>query len=618
MSVADPVLPADSRQILHLLWYPSAPKRIVEKCAGRSLLEGWSAWQKHLASRKRPLAPPFLTGKELPLLWGWNQISEFGYRIEDLCLESDDSSPSNAPLQADGDVIEGALTQLARAYALPQLAQRLSAESWWDMVAQLHDVAQRAEHLRVDLQSEPDELVRHQLLAGELPLALRYLFPELSTLRELHEPARAAFSEALLEWTDGQGLPHGRLLSVLGPLWACWTRARWMGERLKGGPWSREAEIQYQWLVRHAIRLTDSEGRFMLRERDDSAADEIAVDGDQRAWPKELYKTAMALVGDRLDYAAAVSALPKGALGRRVTKKFVDGKLPQVSLNSEWSGVGVLASDWSRSAVRVAAAWAESPMKIELAIGAQRLLAGDWTFRTTCDGEHVALAGEWEQSCWQSDKKCDYLELGVELSHGLRLERQLLLARKEGVVFLSDVVLSADGTPRRIVHTVELPISPNATWQPEAETRDGMLVGGTQRAAVLPLALSEWRSDPRGGRLEAAHDKLMLTQETMGRALYCPLLFDLNPGRTNKDRTWRQLTVAEMLEVVPQDMAVGFRAQSANRQWLIYRSLGPAGNRTLIGQNIAGEFFAGRLRKSGKLNEWIEIEACANDEAKHE
>ena len=65
---------------------------------------------------------------------------------------------------------------------------------------------------------------------------------------------------------------------------------------------------------------------------------------------------------------------------------------------------------------------------------------------------------------------------------------------------------------------------------------------------------------------------------------------------------------------VPRDVAVGYRAQSGQRQWLFYRSLAPAGNRTLVGQNIAGEFCAGRLLDSGKFDEWIEIEACSNDE----
>jgi hypothetical protein len=33
------------------------------------------------------------------------------------------------------------------------------------------------------------------------------------------------------------------------------------------------------------------------------------------------------------------------------------------------------------------------------------------------------------------------------------------------------------------------------------------------------------------------------------------------------------------------------------------------GNRTVLGQNIAGEFCAGSFHSSGRFDEWIEIEA---------
>ena len=129
------------------------------------------------------------------------------------------------------------------------------------------------------------------------------------------------------------------------------------------------------------------------------------------------------------------------------------------------------------------------------------------------------------------------------------------------------------------------------------------------RAAVMPLALPEWRADPRCGSLVGENGHLTLTQECTGRALCCPLFFDFDPKRAEKERTWRQLTVAEWMEVMPRDVAVGFRAQSGRDQWLFYRSLAAAGNRTLLGHNIAGEFSAGRFRAGGKYEEWIEIEA---------
>jgi len=612
MAVATIEPSTDRLEKLQPLWHRSTPRRLVEKHANGNVADGWTAWQKHLARRKRPLPPPFLAGREPALLWGWPDgwgraelaAANGSWNAEQLA-EQIPPFPvsSSACLRASGTDVTLALQCVASAYALPDLAEHFAAESWWVLVAGLHDLAIDAQQMTVDWQNDPQGAVRQQLLVGELPLVLGYLLPEVRALRALRRTARTSLSEAIVEWTDGQGLLHARLLPAFVPLWACWTRARWMGERLKRGCWSREAEVQYQWLVRHAIRLTDRDGRLVLSE----SSEAIVPPPEKRGWPKGLYTTALDLAGDRGDCAAAAATLPGRVVLREIN--FDEDDLPDASLNSEWAGLAVLAMDWSRSAVQLALSYADDPLVVDLAVGREQFLNGRWTSRTTCDGEPVGVDGEWEEYCWQSDSTCDYLELGVDLTHGLRLERQLLLAREDRVLYLADVVLSTHDRPRQIAHTLELPLAQQVAWQPAAETRDGMLVAAKHRAAVLPLALTEWRCDPRGGRLEENDGKLALTQQTTGRALYCPLLFDLNRRRTKHERTWRQLTVAEALEVVPRDVAVGFRAQAGRDQWLFYRSLAPAGNRTLLGQNIAGEFCAGRFRSSSKLDEWIEIEA---------
>jgi len=45
-----------------------------------------------------------------------------------------------------------------------------------------------------------------------------------------------------------------------------------------------------------------------------------------------------------------------------------------------------------------------------------------------------------------------------------------------------------------------------------------------------------------------------------------------------------------------------------NRQWLIYRSLGQPGNRTLLGHNLSTEMLVARFDKSGEVEPLIEIE----------
>jgi hypothetical protein len=493
--------------------------------------------------------------------------------------------------------LPGALELLALTYALPTLAEEISPECWWTLARRLHDLAVEAQELHVDWRAEPRDALRQQLLAGELPLALGFLFPEVSPLRALRRGARANLSEAILELTDGEGMPHARLLPVLGPLFACWTRARWLGRRLARGAWSRPAEYQYQWLVRHVIRLAEASGRLVLTPGDPPTP----------RWSRSPFTMALDLAGDKRDCAAAAAALSARVVPKQI--RYNPHRLPKPSIDSDWSGVSVLATGWSRSSVRLSMAYADEPVHLELAAGGERLLAGPWRFETTCDGKPVRVEGEWENLCWQSDKSCDVLELGVPLSAGLRLERQIVLGRRDRVLYLADMILAADGTPRRIKHSLGLPLDHRARWQPEAETRDGCVRSGQMRAAVLPLALPEWRADPRVGSLVEDNGRLVLTQEATGRALCCPLFLDLQPQRARKVRTWRQLTVAEAMEIVPRDVAVGFRAQSGGDQWLFYRSLGAAGNRTVLGQNIAGEFSAGRFRANGKFAEWIEIEA---------
>jgi hypothetical protein len=591
---------------LQPLWHSDAPQLLHDDCPANDPFGNWSVWRKHLAKREEPVAPRFLKWKNPPVLWGWPESLD---RVElQSMFESFKTDNSIAAVAISGIAFDEitappelplALQIVALAYALPELAGELPAQKWWQIVERLHELASEAQQHRVDWPADPHDVLRQQLLAGELPLALHYLFPEVRALQELGKPARAALSEGLIELTDGEGLPHARLLGVLAPLFACWTRCRWLGERLKKGSWSRDAEHQYEWFVRNAIRLADAGGRYLLTPLDEA-----------HGWSKESIATAIEFSGDRDDAAAAATAISRRVVPKSKDKKLRSRKLPDPSLNSDWSGVSVMASGWSQTDARLAIAYTDRSLNFELSAGGERLFFGEWNQKTTCDGAAVEVTGEWERLCWETGKRYDFLELGIELSHGLRLERQLLLGREDRVLYLADIIMTTDGSLRRLHHTFSLPLDAAATWQPEFETRDGIVAGRKMRAAVMPMALGEWRSDPRGGSLYAENGRLVLSHEAHGRAMCCPLFFDLDRKRTKQQRTWRQLTVAEWMEILPHDVAVGYRAQSGSDQWLFYRSLGPCGNRTVLGQNIAGEFTAGPFLDSGKYKEWVEIESA--------
>src|SRR3954471_10278780 len=594
MSVITPQ--ESSLELSNLLprWHRKAPESLVANCRLDDPLSGWKVWQDYLRTRNKPRLPRAFTKKKSPLLWGWpgewdrstlkEAIRAPGTLAENII--SEDESRPELPV---------ALQCVALAYTLPALVDELPAEIWWQLLDRLIGTATQAQTARLDWPGEPRNIVRQQLLAGELPLALCYLFPELESTRSLRDDARGALSEALLELTDGQGLPDARLLPVLGPLFACWTRSRWLGSRMKRGPWSRDAETQYRWLVRQAIRLADKSGRFVL----------TANDSDD-AWNRKLFRRALLLAADRGDLAAAKHALP-----RRVTRgfKISESRLPEASLNSDWSGITIMSTGWSKSDVRLSVSYAANPMRIEVSANGKRLLCGQWQTETWCNAQPVEATGNWEQLCYESGKRSEFLELGLRLSDGLRIERQIVFGREDRVIYLADVVASSDNVPRDIRHAIHFPLAPGAEWRAEAETRDGLIVNGKTSAAVLPLGLREWRNDPRGGTLTESVQEIVLDQQANGRAMCCSLFIDLDRERTHYERTWRQLTVGENLEIVPADAAVGYRAQSGDDQWLIYRSLGPVGNRTVLGQNISGEFPAGRFARGEKYREWVETES---------
>jgi hypothetical protein len=72
--------------------------------------------------------------------------------------------------------------------------------------------------------------------------------------------------------------------------------------------------------------------------------------------------------------------------------------------------------------------------------------------------------------------------------------------------------------------------------------------------------------------------------------------------------TWRQLTIAEDLEIQPDDVAVAYRVAIGKDQWLIHRALASKGNRTLLGHNLTSEMLLARFDRNGEVDPLVEIE----------
>ncbi len=583
--------------------------------------DDWSVLSRHLAHRPAALNKLW-SAKNSPLRWGLTpdalapRSEQFLTRLEKVgrgkqgwsatrateiepeliawlkLARSLSAAPNRTP------TLDFGWECLAVAHALPNLAPSMGQKFWWELLDALWQITHTASNWRCDVELPPEQGVAQQLFAGELPLTLAYLFPAIRPIYKLRTAAYESLNEGFRELLNGQGLLPGRYLPYLRPLLAAWTRCRtlgadWYQQGAKKGVWNRPAEEQFRQLATHALALSSPRGTALLGHPHDAP------------WSADFLAQLLRLCQDTTNISTA-RTLFKKKITRGLPAKQV-ARVPETSENCEWSGVAYLRSRWQRSGHTVAIDYSTPDLRLEAWAGTQRLLAGTWSWETTLDGQRLEPADSWEEICWFSDDDVDYLELSIDLSQGARLERQILLARQDQFLLLADNVMRAP--TGQICHRYRLPLDEEVSFQPEQETREGLLWTTKPVARVLPLALPEWRADPRVGQLLTTQQHLQLEQEMTGTNVACPLLVDLKKSRSDKPCTWRQLTVAQSLEIQPPDVAVGYRAQCGKQQWLLYRSLAERANRSLLGQNVSLECLVARfLPAAGEVEELLEIE----------
>ena len=560
----------------------------------------WDDWTQYLDKRTEPvpLAKLIAVKQASPLRWAL-PVDVRNSEAEDLIVRLHKLKPRNA---ADAVQIAAELEQwleaarvretsasfaleaLAWCHALPALANSLPAAGWSQLVDQLVSIASDA--AKCDLSVAP---LAQQLLAGELPLTLAYLLPELAACKELAASARDALSLGLTELLDGEGMPHANHLHVARSLFACWTRCHYMGRTMTRNCFTKDAKIQYEWLVRQMLRLCRHDGTQAL-----------STDADGE-WSPALFEAALALAGDAEDDEIADCILP----GRKAPRE-PRVSLPRPATNSEWGELAVLRRGWDRSGDQLMVRYSNREVQLELNCGNETVFSGICNPELRVDGKLLEMEQDWEEVCWHCDKDLDYLELEGRFANGWKVQRQMMLTRDDRFLLLADAIIGE--ATADIEHQFTLPLHRGMTFTPADETREGILRGRKPTAAVLPLQLAEWRAERAEGSLEQTTGGLRLRQQAHGRRLFAPLFIDLKPKRFSRQLTWRRLTVAQQLEIISADVAVGYRVQTGKRQWVIYRSLAPAASRSVLGQHFSGEFVLGRFPEKGELEQLIEIE----------
>jgi hypothetical protein len=365
---------------------------------------------------------------------------------------------------------------------------------------------------------------------------------------------------------------------------------RWTSVReIAGGPgsdaWSRQTERRWRKAATAVLRLLGGRGRAlagagrMPESLTKPLLDALADCGQRRK------RTITAL---RRDRAAAGG---RGLVGR--------------ALHDAAAGVAIIRTGWDRRSVRVMLDYRHPVPRLEIAVGDRLLVDGPWQWEAWADGRSVEPEAGWTVSCWESDRKATFLEITAPLGSGRQIERQVVVLPRDRIVLLADAVTTV-ATPAALRYRGSLPVAASLDVEPAAETREVVLADTRPRLLAMPLALPEWRAGG-GGDFRAETGGLVLEQEGANR-LYAPLWLDCDPRRIGRPLTWRQLTVADTRIILPRHQAAGFRVQAGLEQWLVYRALDVARNRTLLGCNVSCEFLLGRVRKSGEVARTLEIQ----------
>jgi hypothetical protein len=530
-------------------------------------------------------------------------------------LWSRDAAPENIREQltawketAQGPIYNAstALMAISWAHALPSLQKVLAEQDWSAFAAELSNWT------AADPAMVEEQPLVHQLLAGELAWTLATRAPKSPFSRGLERNGRMAISLGMSKILDGQGMLRAEHFDILRSLLACWLRCRTVAAELPRNVWAARMQRQYQKFVRNALRCARPDGQpMMVRHADSGQA--------PRPWGSELFAAVFRSDSDEIDrslLAIALPALPTGIAGRPPKKS---AHLPPPSIYREDGAVAVFRRDWTREDERIAVLFPGQKCELELVSSGRVAVAGQWQFEISQQGQPLVPASNWESVCHYCDEDVEYLELEIELSGGVQLQRQIVLALEDRFLLLADAVLSS--RTGELAYRSVLPLASGVEFRPAKESREGLLAfGPTSRAGgkastsarplaqVLPLAMPEWRAEQSVCELKATEGGLGLWQSTSGHRLFAPLFIDLDRGRFRRRMTWRRLTIAEGLTVVPSETAVGFRVAIGLQQWIFYRSLAIRSNRTLLGHNLSTESLIARFDKNGEVTPIVEIE----------
>ena len=444
---------------------------------------------------------------------------------------------------------------------------------------------------------------------GEIPFVGGLVFREIASAANLVKSGRKLMNKELVDKTDTDGTPHADVVRRLSLWLAPFIRATIVADRHEGSLWSDDQRQLLTNVVDRAILLCRPDGRAAL-------TDGLHLD------PLPMLTAAaelcgLGLVGSTGAYLQAVQRAVAGKPPRRGRSEIAT--MP--SNQSDWARFALLRSDWSVDADSVAITHHQPLPQLDVTALGRSLIHGDWTLNLKIGDAIIELAEEWSCVCWQSDPDADYIELQMAGPGKLRVERLVMLSRKERFLIVADSISgvsntdssgrtrSAEANRPRIEYESRLSLCDGITGTCEGTTREGRITGHRLKARVFPLGIPQDRVNSTPHELSIQGNQIVLKHVAEGEGLFAPLVFVWHPERTRVDATWRALTVTENGHVVTPDVAVGYRLKLGDFQLLISRSLKKSGySRACLGHHTFNETVVASFDANGDVEPILMVE----------
>lgn len=532
------------------------------------------------------------------------------------------------------------------ASAMVPLSRILPQETWWQLLSHL-------QQYRADAALDAEtRSATHLLLAGELGITLAWRLgglPSCTRTCQASLDAVAAFLEGEADSIDCVLQQPSDLRMVVASLVRCECLFPVVSKR-KFKKRHREIAAEFAtWMAallrqdgsqvlttnppsesKHDVAPPKGSKKNTRKKSNKKKAkhkkNTVALANNSRELLSGLMHAASHFDADTLVPAIAAS-LGQSHSGGRLAWEV---SLPEAMWHSDQGKLVAMLPEWDVRRGRSFIDYSGEDMRIEIAGGRSLVLSGTHQTLVQVDGKIAEPKGSWEVTCEYTDDDVHMIEMEQPFTMDVVLQRQWMVVREDRCVMVSDAVLSAKkntngetnaGVPAifsgevpddapELTCVSRLPLAEGIEVTEDDETREILLSSKSKRRCkVLPLAASEWRVGPSACKVSISDDRHLVVETKGTGAIYSPIWLDFQTRRFQRPSTWRTLTVADNLTLLPKNVAAGFRIQAGSEHWVLYRSLSGRVPRSFMGKHLIADFFAARFHPSdGGMEELVTVD----------